>query len=86
MNGWHEPPVCDPEVLYDIVEALVEIGQEHDASAAQVALAWLLTRPDVSSVVIGARTEEQLSDNLACVSLQLSAEELTVSSASAALR
>ena len=76
MNGWHEPPVRDQEQLYDTVEALVEIAQEHDVSAAQVALAWLLTRPAVSSVVIGARTEEQLADNLACISLQLTAEEL----------
>jgi diketogulonate reductase-like aldo/keto reductase len=76
MNGWHEPPVRDQEQLYGIVEALVEMAQQHDVSAAQVALAWLLMRPGVSSVVIGARTEEQLADNLACISLQLTAEEL----------
>ena len=39
----------DQEGLYDIVEALVEIGEEHDVSAAQVALAWTLGRPGVSS-------------------------------------
>ncbi len=76
MLGWHEPPVRDPEQLYDIVDALVEIGEEHGVSAAQVALAWLLTRRGVTSVVIGARTAEQLSDNLACASVHLSAEEL----------
>ena len=74
--GWHEPPVRDQELLYDIVEALVEIGEEHGVAAAQVALAWLLTRRGVTSVVIGARTEEQLADNLACVSVHLSVEEL----------
>ena len=74
--GWHEPPVRDQEQLYDIVEALVGIGEEHGVSAAQVALAWLLTRRGVTSVVIGARTEEQLADNLACASVHLSAEEL----------
>jgi diketogulonate reductase-like aldo/keto reductase len=41
-----------------------------------VAIAWLLTRPGVSSVVIGARTDEQLQDNLDAAGLQLSAEEL----------
>ncbi len=66
----------DQEQLYDIVEALVDIGEEHGVSAAQVALAWLLTRRGVTSVVIGARTEEQLADNLACASVHLSAQEL----------
>ncbi len=45
-------------------------------SAAQVALAWLLTRPAVSSVIIGARTEAQLADNLAAASLVLAADEV----------
>ena len=55
----------DEERLYDIVDALVEIGEEHGVSAAQVALAWLLGRPGVTSLIVGARTEEQLADNLA---------------------
>ena len=45
-------------------------------SAAQVALAWLLTRPTVSSVIVGARTDEQLADNLQAAELQLSGDEL----------
>jgi aryl-alcohol dehydrogenase-like predicted oxidoreductase len=45
-------------------------------SAAQVALAWLLTRPAISSVIVGARTEEQLADNLASVDLELSDDEV----------
>jgi diketogulonate reductase-like aldo/keto reductase len=44
-------------------------------SAAQVALAWLLGRPGVSSIVIGARTDEQLADNLAAANLELSDDE-----------
>ena len=48
----------------------------HGVSAAQVALAWLLGRPTVSSVVIGARTEEQLADNLRAAELTLSDEEV----------
>jgi aryl-alcohol dehydrogenase-like predicted oxidoreductase len=75
LTDWDEPPVRDQEGLYDIVEALVEIGEAHDVSAAQVALAWTLGRPGVSSVIVGARTEEQLADNLAAADLELTAEE-----------
>jgi aryl-alcohol dehydrogenase-like predicted oxidoreductase len=75
LTDWNEPPVRDEEQLYDIVDALVEIGAAHGVSAAQVALAWLLGRPGVSSVVIGARTDEQLADNLGAAALSLSADE-----------
>ena len=75
LTDWGEPPVYDPEKLYDTVDALVEIAQAHGVSASQVALAWLLGRPAVSSVIIGARTDEQLSDNLAAAQLSLSADE-----------
>ena len=71
LTEWDEPPVRDQEGLYDIVEALVEIGEAHDVSAAQVALAWTLGRPGVSSLIVGARTEEQLADNLAAADLEL---------------
>lgn len=66
------PPVRDREQLYDIVEALIEIGEGHGVSAAQVALAWLLERPGVVSVIVGARTDEQLADNLGAADLKLS--------------
>ena len=77
LAQWTEPPVRDTEKLYDIIEVLVEVGAAHDASAAQVALAWLLGRPAVASVVIGARTEAQLADNLKAADLVLTAEERT---------
>ncbi|MFZ0002313.1 MAG: aldo/keto reductase, partial [Trebonia sp.] len=54
---------------------LVDIAGAHGASPAQVALAWLLGRPAVTSVIIGARTDEQLLDNLGGASLLLSADE-----------
>jgi aryl-alcohol dehydrogenase-like predicted oxidoreductase len=76
LSDWNEPPVYDRERLYDIVDALVEIGEAHDVSAAQVALAWLRDRPGVTSLIIGARTEEQLVDNLAAAELDLTAEEI----------
>src|SRR5215210_3583389 len=75
LTDWNEPPVRDEEGLYDIVDALVEIAAEHNASAAQVALAWLLGRPGVASVVIGARTDEQLADNLGAADLVLDDDE-----------
>jgi aryl-alcohol dehydrogenase-like predicted oxidoreductase len=75
LSDWNEPPVRDRGALYDIVDALVEVGEAHGVSAAQVALAWLLGRPGVTSLVIGARTDEQLADNLAAASLELAAEE-----------
>jgi aryl-alcohol dehydrogenase-like predicted oxidoreductase len=75
LTDWNEPPVYDPEGLFDIVEVLVEIAEQHGVSAAQVALAYLLGRPAVTSLVIGARTGDQLADNLAAASLTLGAEE-----------
>ena len=75
LTAWSEPPVRDPENLYDVVEALIDIAEAHDVSPAQVALAWALHRPAVSSVIIGARTEEQLADNLRAADLVLGEEE-----------
>ena len=75
LTDWDEPPVRDEDQLYDIVDALVEIGEGHGVSAARVALAYTLGRPGVTSVVIGARREEQLLDNLAAADLELSADE-----------
>ena len=75
LTDWNEPPVRDQEALYDIVDALVEIADGHDVSPAQVALAWLLGRPGVASVIVGARTDEQLADNLGAADLVLGDEE-----------
>jgi len=75
LTDWNEPPVRDEEQTYDVIEAAVEIGERHGVSAAQAALAWLLGRPGVSSLVVGARTDEQLADNLAAAQLELSADE-----------
>jgi aryl-alcohol dehydrogenase-like predicted oxidoreductase len=75
LTDWDEPPVRDADQLYDIVDALVEIGEGHGVSAARVALAYTLSRPGVTSLVIGARREEQLLDNLAAADLELSADE-----------
>jgi aryl-alcohol dehydrogenase-like predicted oxidoreductase len=76
FEGWTEPPVHDEDRLYDTVDALVGIGQERGVSAAQVALAYTLAKPAVTSVIVGARTEDQLRDNLAAADLTLSDEEM----------
>jgi aryl-alcohol dehydrogenase-like predicted oxidoreductase len=75
LGDWHEPPIYDQDKLYDTIEALIEIADGHGASAAQVALAWLLGRPAVTSLIVGARTDEQLADNLKAADLTLSADE-----------
>jgi aryl-alcohol dehydrogenase-like predicted oxidoreductase len=76
LSEWDEPPVNDEEKLYDTIEVAVEIGKARGVSAAQVSLAWTLARPAVTSLVVGARTAEQLRDNLAAADLQLSQDEL----------
>lgn len=75
LAGWTEPPIRDEERLWRIVDTLVAIGEEKGVSAARVALAWLLGRPAVASLIVGGRTEEQLADNLAAADLELTADE-----------
>ncbi|HKK43848.1 MAG TPA: aldo/keto reductase, partial [Bacteroidales bacterium] len=69
------PPI-DKEKAYDLVDLMSRIGENHNASPARVALAWVRNMPGVTSVIIGARTEEQLEDNLASTRLELTADEL----------
>ena len=69
------PPV-DRERAFACIDVMREVGQAHGASVARVALAWLLHKSHVMSVIIGAKTVEQLDDNLAAVDLQLSPEEV----------
>ncbi len=69
------PPV-DVERGYDVVALLQEIAAAHGATPAQVALAWLLDRPGIASVIIGASTPEQLDANLAAATLALTADDL----------
>jgi aryl-alcohol dehydrogenase-like predicted oxidoreductase len=77
LSEWSEPPVYDEDGLYDTIDVLVEVADAHGVSAAQVALAWLLTRPSVATVIVGARTEEQLADNLKAADLTLAVDEIT---------
>ena len=75
LNDWHEPPLSDENRLYDTIEELVAIAEARAVPPAAVALAWLLGRPTVASVILGARTEDQLRANLEAADLTLTAEE-----------
>lgn len=69
------PPV-DEERLYRVVDVLDAVAAETGRTVPQVAIAWLLTRPSVSSVIIGARDEAQLRDNLGAVGWSLTAAQI----------
>lgn len=75
FGDWREPPIYDEDKLYDIIDVLVEVADGRGVSAAQVALAWTLGRPGISTVIVGARTSEQLADNLAAADLVLTEDE-----------
>ena len=69
------PPVAD-EYLYRVVDALDEVAKETDKSVPQIALNWVASRPTVSSVIVGARDEKQLRDNLDAVGWSLTPEQI----------
>lgn len=70
-------PVADREQAFDTLDVMARIANERDVSVAQVALNWLLNKPGVTSLVIGATRASQLADNLHAVQWKLNAEELT---------
>jgi len=69
------PPV-EKERLWRLLDVMRPIADDHLVSVAQVALAWLLAQPHVTSVIIGAKNQEQLLDNLAAAELTLSPEQI----------
>lgn len=69
-------PQMSDEYLYQVVDALDEVAEETGKTVPQVALNWLLQRPTVSSVIVGARNEEQLKQNLGAVGWSLTAEQV----------
>ncbi|MGO9752910.1 MAG: aldo/keto reductase [Solirubrobacteraceae bacterium] len=75
-SEWSEPPIYDEDKLYGTIDVLVEVAEGRGVSAAQVALAWVLGRPGITTVIVGARTDEQLADNLKAAELQLEGDEL----------
>jgi aryl-alcohol dehydrogenase-like predicted oxidoreductase len=75
LGRWDEPPVYDEDRLYDVVDALIEVAESKNISPAAAALAYTLAKPGVTSVIVGARTNEQLAANLAAADLVLTEEE-----------
>ncbi|WMJ68358.1 aldo/keto reductase [Stenotrophomonas sp. 24(2023)] len=69
-------PIVDKERAWNVIDVLRPIADAHGCSPARVALAWLLAKPVVSSVLIGAKRLDQLADNIAAVDLTLSAAEI----------
>ncbi len=69
-------PIVDKERTWRILEAMAPIAKAHECSPARVALAWLLSKPVVTSVIIGAKRRDQLEDNLAAAGLNLTPDEL----------
>ena len=76
LSEWSEPPINNEDKLYDTIELAVKIGESHGVSAAQVSLAYIAQKPGVTSLVVGARTTDQLRDNLAAANLELTADEI----------
>jgi aryl-alcohol dehydrogenase-like predicted oxidoreductase len=79
------PPV-DKDRAFEIIDVMRGIGERHGVSVARIALAWLLHRKVVMSVIIGAKTIEQLEDNLGAVDVKLSSEEIEALDKVSALR
>ena len=69
-------PIVDKDRAWKILDAMAPIAKAHDCSQARISLAWLLTKPVVTSVIIGAKRLDQLTDNLAAVDLHLTTDEV----------
>jgi len=69
-------PIVDKERAFKCIEVMRPIAKNHNTSIAQIALAWLLSKPEVSSVIIGAKSSDQLKDNIASTKVHLSALEV----------
>jgi aryl-alcohol dehydrogenase-like predicted oxidoreductase len=69
-------PQMEDEYLYKVVDALDEVAQETGKTVPQIALNWLLQRPTVSTIIVGARDEAQLRQNLGSIGWNLTAEQI----------
>jgi aryl-alcohol dehydrogenase-like predicted oxidoreductase len=75
-RGWPDPPIYDEEKLWRTIDVLIEIAAARGCPVPQVALAYLLRKPGVASLIIGARTDDQLQGNLPAADLALDADEM----------
>ena len=69
-------PIVDKERTWRILDVMTPIAKAHNCSPARISLAWLLAKPVVTSIIIGAKRLDQLNDNLAAVDLKLNADQL----------
>jgi len=69
------PPVDRPRA-FRVVEAMRPIAAAHNVSVARVALAWVLQQPGITSIIVGAKSQEQLADNIAAADLKLTGEQI----------
>jgi aryl-alcohol dehydrogenase-like predicted oxidoreductase len=76
LNSLDAPGTIDDERLYRIVDALADIAGQREVSISQVALNWVMRKPGVDTVIIGARNEQQLRDNLSAASWTLTNAEV----------
>lgn len=76
LNDLESPGVVDPERAYRIVDVMAKVAEGRGVSVAQVALNWVMRKPGVDTVIIGARNEQQLRDNLAAATWSLTADEV----------
>jgi aryl-alcohol dehydrogenase-like predicted oxidoreductase len=74
-KDWHEPPIRNWDFVYDVVDVLVSIAEGRAATPAQVALAYLMGKPGITSVIVGVKSSTQLADNLAAADLVLTSDE-----------
>jgi aryl-alcohol dehydrogenase-like predicted oxidoreductase len=85
LNDLEVPGTVDFERVYRIVDKLSDIARERNVTPAQVALNWVMNKPGVDTVIVGARDETQLRDNLAAAGWRLSADEMTALDESSAV-
>ena len=76
-GGWAGPQV-DDEHMFSVIEVLEQIAEDCGRTIPQVALNWVLNRPNVASVIIGARDEDQLRSNLGCIGWSLTAAQVAL--------
>lgn len=82
MEAWEERN--SDGRTWSVIDAVADLAEKHDVSSSQVALAWLGAQPAVTSVILGARSVEQLRDNLAAVELDLGRDDLALLSEASA--
>jgi aryl-alcohol dehydrogenase-like predicted oxidoreductase len=77
LNDLDAPGTIDYERVYRIVDELIAVAREREVTPAQVAINWVLSKPGVDTVILGARHEAQLRDNLAAATWRLTADEMS---------